>query len=932
MGRYDHPLYLGNATDRRCRRVTLASLCAMFAFSLLVVAPAPALAQSVSLTPAQQQMLNSLPPAQREQALEVLRQQSGQVQRIREPLVEREEGPAADLSPTVTAEPDGGIQRAGSNSRLVIDFTPLESMSMLELTSLRADPVLSRLEGSRTFILDENGNLSLLGIETVPLLGLTESDIVRRLGAEPMLSQFDVDVRILESQPSGAEALEPFGYDIFEPNEAGFDPPMTGPVPMDYTMGPGDSVRVQLFGNVNGIYEIDVSRDGVVNLPEIGPVTVSGLSFSEFREDVFRRVDQMLIGTQVSVTMGQLRTIRVFVLGDANRPGSYVVDSLATITSALYRSGGVSRVGSLRDIQLKRGGEVVARLDLYDLLLRGDTSGDSRLQPGDVIFVAPIGSQVSVTGAVKRPAIYEVSGNTTVADVIEMSGGLTADAYSDGARIERIQRGRDRIVVSVDAAGDAAGREEVMPGDLLMVPTILPEFDRIVTLAGHVHRPGAYQWRDNMRLADLIDTAAELKPGADLDYILIRREDPTDRTISVASANLGLAMADSGSIENIELRARDTVYVFNVALGRQRIIKPLLDELQLQSDIDNPHAKVSISGSVKAPGTYPLEPDMTVSDLIRAGGGLAEEAYTLRAELARYEIIGDETRSTQIFDINLAANDETSGYADLRLKEHDNVRINQVPEWDSLSTVRLEGEVRFPGDYRFRSGETLRQVLERAGGLTEDAFPEGAIFLRETLREREQEQIDLLVTQLESDLVSYSLQDSGSASANILSTGETLLAQLRSTQAVGRLVVDAGQLTNDGGRLAQVAEVELRQGDRLLVPKVSQEVTVIGETQQQTSHLHQSGLNLQDYIELSGGLTRRADKKLIYVVRASGAVETAGRSRWFGRSDGIQIKPGDTIVVPLEVDKIRPLTLWTQVTQILYQAAIALAAVDSFGN
>ncbi len=285
------------------------------------------------------------------------------------------------------------------------------------------------------------GYLSLLGIQSIPILGLTEPDIERRLGAEPLLAHFEIDARILDTEPTGAEALKPFGYDIFEPREASFDPPMTGPVPPDYVLGSGDTVRVQLFGNVNGIYEIDVTRDGILNLPEIGPVTVAGLPFSEFREDVNRRVKEMLIGTQVSVTMGQLRTIRVFVLGDANRPGSYVVDSLATISSALYRSGGISRVGSLRDIQLKRSGKVIARLDLYDLLLKGDTSGDSRLQPGDVIFVSPIGTQVSVVGAVRRPAIYETRGKDTVSDVIAMAGGLLPGRLS-GRRSHRAHRGR----------------------------------------------------------------------------------------------------------------------------------------------------------------------------------------------------------------------------------------------------------------------------------------------------------------------------------------------------------------------------------------------------------------------------------------------------------------------------------------------------------
>ncbi len=904
------------------------------ALSLVLLATVT-FAQSIQLSAAQQQMLNQLPPAQRQQAMDALRQaqsglgQSGQAETQRQPLRESVDSP---ISPMEGAEPEAEELRAGANTRLVINFAPRESLSPLELEELEKDPILSRLSGSRTFELDDNGVLSLLGIQSVPLLGLTESDSKRRLGAEPLLSRFDIEVLILDSVPIGAAALKPFGYDIFEPTETSFDPPMTGPVPSDYVLGPGDSVRVQFFGNVNGIYEFDVSRDGVLNLPEIGPVTVAGLQFSEFRRDVSKRVKEMLIGTQVSVSMGQLRTIRIFVLGDANRPGSYVVDSLSTISSALYRSGGISRVGSLRDIQLKRRGQVVARFDLYDLLLKGDTSGDSRLQPGDVIFVPPIGSQVSVAGAVKRPAIYETRGNATVSKVVAMAGGFLPDAYPDGARIERIKLGRERTVVSIDADSPESVNMAVNAGDVLIVPNVLPDLEDAVTLTGYVHRAGPYQWRNGMRLTDLIGSTLELKRGADMDYVLIRREDSANRRVSMVSANLGEALASPTSPANIALEARDTVHVFSLALGRQRVIEPILEELQLQSRFGQPFHEVSIFGQVKVPGIYPLEPGMRVSDLIRAGGNLDEEAYALEAEIVRYEILNGENRNTTIVDIDLDAILRGVESADLVLREHDFLRIDTLPDWDSQLTVELEGEFTFPGRYRARPGETLRQVLDRAGGLTDEAFPEGAIFLRESLRQREQEQIDVLAERLESDLTSLSLESADTSGAETLTTGRELLTQLRSTEAVGRLVIDLDRIAASGTTADVVGDVALREGDRILVPKRSQEVTVIGETQQRASHLYQPNLARQDYIEMSGGLTRRADKKLIYVVRASGAIVAGSRSRWFGRGGRVNIRPGDTVVIPLDTDRMRPLTFWGNVTQILYQGAIAVAAVKTFDN
>jgi protein involved in polysaccharide export with SLBB domain len=639
----------------------------------------------------------------------------------------------------------------------------------------------------------------------------------------------------------------------------------------------------------------------------------------------------MLIGTQVSVTMGQLRTIRIFVLGDVNRPGSYVVSSLATISSALYFSGGISDIGSLRRIQLKRGGNVVSRLDLYDLLLRGDTSGDKRLQPGDVIFVPPLGATASVGGAVRRPAIYELKGKTDVNGLVALAGGLSPEAYPAAARIERIDEDDERIVVSVDVKGAQGGAKVLLDGDMLFIPKVLAEVQDSVTLVGHVQRPGSVELRPGMRLTDLLPLASYLLQGADTGYVLVRREDAQKR-VSVVSANLQEAWASPGSHDNLLLQSRDVVHVFSLAYGRQRVIEPLMEELQLQAHVGEPFQQVSVSGSVKAPGSYPLEPGMRVSDLVRAGGYLAEEAYTLRAELARYEVIDNEYRRTQVIAIDLGAILRGEQAADLALEEHDNLRISRVPEWDTLWSVVLQGEVRFPGVYRIRQGETLRQAVQRAGGLTDNAFAEGAIFLREALRQREQEQIDVLAQRLEIDLTSLALQTLDTTGAQAMETGQSLLRQLRSTEAVGRLVIDLEQIAARAGEEDLVDDIELRDGDRLYVPKRSQEVTVIGEAQQNTSHLFQPGLSRDDYIEMSGGLTRRADKKMIYVVRASGAVVANKRSRWFGRDSGMEIRPGDTIVVPLDTDRIRPLTFWTNVTQILYQGAIAVAAINSFNN
>ncbi len=884
-----------------------------------------AVGQDVQLSPTQQQMLNSLPPSQREQALDALRQlnsqqQGGAQQTINEPL--SNVAAEADLT-TIERDQWTAGPTANPRSRVAINFSSRSSLTRSQTETLRNDPALQNLLGTRLFVLDDSGVLQLPGLEAIPLLGLSEPEINRRIMAEPYLSLLNADAHILGQKPIGLESLKPFGYDIFAPRATDMGGSGSGPVPPDYVLGPGDSIRVQLFGNVNEIYEYEVSRDGVLNLPDIGPVNVAGASFSEFRSDLNKRVQQMLIGTQVSVTMGQLRTIRVFVLGDVNRPGSYVVGGLSTISGALYQSGGISQIGSLRNIQLKRNGKVVGVLDAYDLLIHGDTSGDRRLQPGDAIFVPPIGKTISVDGAVNRPAIYEVKRLTTVADLVGLAGGLTPEAFAGGARLERIGDDGERIALAIDLDGERANTVVVRKGDALIVPKVLPELGNAVELAGHVFRPGVYPWRDGMRLSDLIPSTNELKPGVDMDYLLIRREGKRGDPVEALSASLSVALQNRGSESDVPLRAGDIVNVFGRELGRQRVVQSILNEMRLQSTADRPAQQVQVSGSVRVPGIYPLEANMRVSDLIRAGGDLSENAYALEAELTRYSVSPIDGRVSDTRQVDLAAIRNGDSSADIVLQEHDYLIVKRVPDWDSIWTITIEGEVQFPGEYRVQPGETLAEVLQRAGGLTRTAFPEGAVFLRESLKAQEQEQRAQLARRMEADLASLSLESGSAGGAETLSNGRILLQQLQNTEAMGRLVIDLQAQASD-------ESLEVRDGDRLLIPTKPQVVTVLGETQQNTSHLYRQEFSRDDYLALSGGLTRRADRKLIYIVRANGSVVSRPRSRWFGRGKNTEIRPGDTIVVPLDTDRMRPLTFWGNVTQILYQGAIAVAAVKTF--
>jgi protein involved in polysaccharide export with SLBB domain len=370
--------------------------------------------------------------------------------------------------------------------------------------------------------------------------------------------------------------------------------------------------------------------------------------------------------------------------------------------------------------------------------------------------------------------------------------------------------------------------------------------------------------------------------------------------------------------------------VFDTEAGRQQMLKPLLEEIRRQSRIDMPSEIVRIDGRVKARGDYPLEPGMRISDLLRAGGGLQDAAYGSKAELTRY-LVGSDARQTRLIDVDLAAVMKGDQSADLLLHPFDFLNIKEVPEWSEQEQVSLLGEVRFPGTCPIQRGETLRSVLERAGGLTKLAFPDGSVFTRLELQEREQQQIDRLAQRLQGDLASAALQ---AAAANqgqagqALAVGQSLLAQLKDTKAVGRLVIDLNRVMH--APIGSAEDVVLREGDRLIIPKQKQEVTVIGEVQNSTSHFFRSELSRDDYISLSGGLTRKADRSRIYVVRADGSVISNESHGWFRRSGQIPMRPGDTIVVPLDTERMPALPLWQAVTSILYNLAIAAAAVNSF--
>lgn len=719
-------------------------------------------------------------------------------------------------------------------------------------------------------------------------------------------------------EESDEEKLELFGYDIFQYGADSFTPATDIPIPADYVLGPGDSIVIQLYGKENNTHTLKVNREGNINFPNIGPITLAGLSFEKMQDRISEVVSQQMIGVKSSVTMGSLRTIRVFVLGEAQIPGSYVVGSLSTMTNAIFASGGITKIGSLRKVQLKRGGRVVTELDLYDLLLNGDTSKDSRLLPGDVIFIPPIGKTVGLSGQVKRPAIYELQNEKTVEQVIELAGGLLPTAYVPASKIERITDTGEKTLVNLDLSTQSGRKFRIKDADVLRIFSTLDTMRDIVKLDGHVKRPGGFAWRENMHFTDIVPTVDDLLANPDINIGLIQREARSTRRIEVYIFSPRDAFANPKGTGDPVLKPRDTITMFNYEDDRPLILEELTEQMKIQADFNTREQVVQVHGSIRFPGEYPgTSAPLHAKELILLAGGLNESALGSGAEITRYAIDNNRNRVVMHMDVNLNTQNP-------EILPGDTLRIKQIPLWQNRESVELTGEVLYPGVYDILQGETLIDVIARAGGLTQHAYAEGAIFSREELRELEQERLENLKIKIQGDIAAANIEQSKNASDIDEAQANQILSNIDKTEALGRMVIDLPAILKNPKRF----DFELSDGDRLEIPRFKPSITVVGEIQHPTSHFFNKDHSLKDYIEMSGGTKQKADKRRIYVVKANGRVFTPKRSVWF-KSRSQQLEPGDTIIVPLDTDRVDRITMWSSITTIMYQAALGVAAISS---
>lgn len=722
--------------------------------------------------------------------------------------------------------------------------------------------------------------------------------VLREPAPYNLLSMRDLYTQI----PDQSAHLKRFGSDVFVNRDvyaamrgiSGRDTPLDVPLGPDYVVGAGDTLLIEISGGVTTTISRVVDRDGRILLPEAGPLAVAGLSLARVQDLIESALKREFRNAQVVVTVSHLRSVRVYVVGDVQRPGGYDISSLATPVSALYAAGGPTSVGSLRTLRHYRGQQLIEDVDLYDFLLHGVRNGSARFESGDTLLVPPAGPQVAVFGAIKRPAIYELKGSETTLDsVIDDAGGFTAAASLGHITIDRIDDNRQRETVTLKVAGDQgpqADRDaikafQVKDGDRIRVEPILPYSERAIYLEGHVVRPGRRPYTEGMRLSDVLHSYRDLlpEPAAHGEIVRLVAPDLHAETIEFNVPDVLIGNA------NVSLEPFDTVRI----LGRYEADAP----------------KVTIRGEVLRPGTYPLSKGMTAAQLVRMAGGFKRDSLQEAADLTSYQVNDGNRIVENLTSIRIgAAVAGTDPDADIVLKPGDILAIHQITGWNDIGeSITIEGQVKFPGSYGFKDGERLSAVLRRAGGFLPAAYPTGAVLVREQVRQLEEQSREELIRQIETNSAAARLSpnlgsgDTGAATAQLIKAQQAqAISDLKNHPPNGRLVI---HITADINSWANTpADIELRRGDVLTVPKVPGFVLVTGQVYNATALTFAPGKTAGWYLSRAGGTNSTANRKEIFIIRANGTV-IGRRSGGFFDADvlSIRLNPGDVVVVPQKI-------------------------------
>lgn len=657
--------------------------------------------------------------------------------------------------------------------------------------------------------------------------------------------------------------IKVFGRDIFRTANLTFEPSMNIATPVNYRLGPGDQLQIEVWGASETNITQKVSPDGYISIPNVGPVNVNGLTVQAATNRIKAKLSQIYSGlassnvnlsTHVKVSLGQIRTIQVNIMGEVARPGTYALSSFSTVFHALYKAGGMSKMGSLRNIKVVRGGRTVATVDVYDYIINGRSHSDIRLQEGDVILASPYDALVLIKGKVKRPMYYEMKSSESIRTLIGFAGGFSNDAYRGAVTVDR-NNTKERTVATVDDMN--YGVFKVKDGDVVSVGEILDRYDNRIEVKGAVYRPGYYELgKDIQTVKDLIEKADGLLEYAFTNRAVLHREND-DKTLEVISLNVK-AIID-GTEADVTLRKNDVLFI------------PSKYDLEQKGTLE-------IRGEVYKPNVFPYAANTKLEDLIIMAGGLTESASTVRVDVTRRIIDRKGTKKqkeiAQTFSFGVKDGFVVEGEPGFVLEPYDQVFVRRSPGYSEKVNVTVSGEVEFEGDYSLNvRNERLSDVLEKAGGLTEFAYIEGARLERQMTPEEYKQAQELM------DMV---------ASNNKISGNDSIVVpQVSRTYPVG---IDLKEiLANPHSAIDPV----LQDGDVIVIPQYMTTVSVSGSVRKPNSVVYDPKMKLKDYISEAGGYAERARKSGTFILYPNGHIKELGRN-----ASAKDIMGGSKIIVP----------------------------------
>ncbi len=680
---------------------------------------------------------------------------------------------------------------------------------------------------------------------------------------------------------SDGDSIELFGYDLFARGGTTLEIPQSLALPEDYRLGPGDNLIIKLWGRIEQEYDLAVDRQGTIFIPKVGEISVWGLDIESARQRIFTQLSKSFSDFKLSVSLGKLKSIQVFVFGEVKYPGSYSVNSLATLFSTLYLAGGPTERGSLRRIRLLRNGKEAVSVDLYQFLLFGKNVGAVGLQSGDVIFVDVVGKRATITGAVKRPAIYEILGDETISDLLTLAGGPLPNAYLEKVRVDRITTDDSYKVIDLNLRDEQSNEANfaIDDGDRIHLEQINDSHEDVVYLEGKFRHPGIYEYQPGLTVGKLLSKGVELEETAYQGRIDILRPQSGQDTLLITVQPDEVTSGDS----DVALQPRDRL----IAYSQEQVAEP---------------RQVSIYGMVAKPGEYSYYSGMKVSDLIFRAGDLSPSAYPVRVEVARTQEDGSR-------EVMYASLNEPSG--NLALQSNDKLFVRQIPGWEDRDIVTIEGEVTFPGKYVITDDmNSLYSLIQRAGGLTADAFATGTVFTRASLvSDMKRRGLDRLI-----DRTAEIVRDD---SGHIAIDSSTIL---RDNTMSNRIIVNVKELLYDHNL---DYDVRLLDGDHIYIPSKPAGVQVLGAVPAISTITYRDNRRASYYLQNAGGFLPNADKKNLQLIRADGTI-TSGSGVMRQKVD-----LGDAIFVPTKVKKDRDwLKIFSTTASVAASVATTIFVID----